>query len=207
VHGLRNALVAAVVLVGAEACGTGPNPNSSQSVPASASGIRSLFEAECLDWKSIEWAKRKYESERAACQGAITAASIADCRSNVTGVDWTISATDAALTFKLSYFFDEVEHPSKEQATCEIYVPKELGGAVQTAARDLASAHSLAGPFKSGKNGFSRPTLTQYWTDQQGRPRMGVFYYPADTRSTDPVEQEHTAYPWTLTQFPDGMLP
>jgi hypothetical protein len=164
-----------------------------------------LFEAECLDWRSFGWAKRKYESERAACIGEISEASIGDCQANVTGVEWGVPTNDAQATLMLSYFFDEVKHPSKASAMCDMTAPQELGTALKTAARDLASIHHFVGPFRSGERGFSRPTLTEYWTDRRGRPRIGIFYYPADAGSSDPNEKSHAARPWTLTRFPDDM--
>ena len=201
---LRTVLVVNVAL-GLLGCGPGPNPNSPQRTPASAPGIRSLFEAECLEWRSFGWAKRKYGSERAACIGEISEASIGDCRANVTGVEWGVRTNDPRATLIVTYFFDEVEHPSKASAMCDIEAPKELGAAVKAAARDLAAARGFVGPLKSGERGFSRPTLTEYWTDRRGRPRVGIFYYPADASSPDQNERAYAAHPWTLTQFPEDM--
>lgn len=199
-------LAAVGVLTLVAACGPSPHgPYSSEPIEASAVGIESLFEGECLDWRSFEWAKSRYESERAACIGEITQRSIEDCRANVTGVDWSVRASGAPIRFKVSYFFDEVAHPVRAGAMCEVVAPKELGDAVQAAVRTVTSKRRLIGPFKSGERGFSRPTLREYWVDDRGRPKVGVFYYPADIHSSDPVEKEHAAYPWTLTQFPEDV--
>jgi hypothetical protein len=198
-------MVATPVLALMAGCGAGPNPNSAQEIPASASGIASLFEAECLDWRSFDWAKRNHETERAACIGEITQRSIEDCRANVTGADWTVPVKAASVSFKVSYFFDEVEHPVRAKAMCDVRVPKELGKSAEAAVRELAAKHRLIGPFASGERGFSRPTLKEYWADDRGRPRIGVFYYPANINSSDSLEREYAAHPWILTLFPDDV--
>ncbi len=189
-----------MLAVPAGGCGSGSiNPHSVAEVPASAGGIRSIFEAECVDWRSYRWAELKYKRERAACTGE------SDCIANVSSVEWSVRTSEAPLSLKVSYFFDETVIPSKASSSCQILVPERLGGSLETAARDLALRRSLVGPFRSGERGFSVPTLKEYWTDSQGRPRIGVFYYPADGSSLNPAEREHADNPWTLMQWQENV--
>lgn len=174
----RASLVGSILFVAAS-CGTS---HEHKVVPTDASeaGISHLFEQECFDWRSYDWAKEKYLAAREECQrGAIISESdAANCLANVTSIEWQVPITanqSAPANLDLDYFFDETPEPTLADATCIIKIGKELSADAISAAQTVAKSQKLIGPFKAGEHGLSTPTLQQFWMNSENRPVIGIF--------------------------------
>lgn len=173
---LRRSAAVALFLT-ASACG-GQGEHEVHPVSLSAGGMHKLFDDECLRWRSFDWAKAKYLAERKDCEWGGGHGEITDCQANVTGIDWTVPVfgeTDAPKALAVSYFFDETAEPIVENAVCEITLPRQYAAVAEDAAKLSAASYQLRGPYASGDNGFSKPTLSHYWTDAVGQPIIGIF--------------------------------